>query len=110
MSLLPSTLPTAPVLLLSQGFPTALATNADAPTTPIATVWCPENYGGFPGDYQTYASVIAADATATTYKLDCAVGGKSPSLGGCGAWPWVTFTVGPSTAEIVASNGGEYHG
>lgn len=83
------------------------------------TIWAPEDYDGpGPGKYNTYASVIAADAIATTYQLDCVPGGlgkdesrKVPidSFTGCSAWPSVTLTVGANTAEIVASNGGEFH-
>lgn len=110
MSLLPTIVTSALVLLLSHGIAATSVTKADAPTTSIATVWCPEDYGRFPGFYKTYASVISADATATTYKLDCAIEGRFRDLGGCSEWPSVTFTSGPSTAEIYAIKGGEFHG
>jgi len=110
MSLLPTIGSAALVLLLSQSA-TAVAAKNDAPTTSIATVWCPEDYGSFPGFYETYASVIAVDATATTYKLDCVTQGDTNTpRGGCSGWPSVTFTAGPSTAEIYAISGGELYG
>ncbi|KAM7190215.1 hypothetical protein V8F20_009837 [Naviculisporaceae sp. PSN 640] len=95
---------------------TAQKTDASYVTT---TIWVPENYYG-PGHryWQTYASVIAADATATTYQLNCALDQSDEpesmrypieSYTGCSAWESVTFTMGASTAEIVASNGGEFH-
>lgn len=111
MSLHPIIGSVALVVLINHGIPAfavsvAAKDNMDAPTTSITTVWCPEDYE----EFYTYASVVAADATATTYKLDCArLGDTVDPSGGCSNWPSVTFTAGPSTAEIYASHGGEYY-
>ncbi|KAK4182566.1 hypothetical protein QBC35DRAFT_457169 [Podospora australis] len=75
-------------------------------TSTVVTVWNPEDLGGY--GYQTFASVIGADATATTYSLNCGVGVDTDHQwlpnDGCGEWRHVTLTAGPSTARIRASN------
>lgn len=89
--------------LLSQG---AAAAN-DAPTTSIATIWAPLNLGSqwTLVKYDSYASIVAVDATATTYKVECVQAGKKPNFDvrpGCSDWETVSMTIGPSTAAVTA--------
>ncbi|KAK3314348.1 hypothetical protein B0H66DRAFT_376657 [Apodospora peruviana] len=101
----PKSLLAAAVMLASA---TGIAASDDDASTSIATIWCPEDYGM--GMYNTYASVIAADATATTYSLQCVIRGSDPDPRdtGCSSWPSVTLTVGPSTVAIYASRTGSW--
>src|SRR5690349_6183112 len=81
----------------------ASASALGQPTSSVVTVWCPEDFvPGLNGYFQTFASVIAVDSTATTYSVDCGLGGSAVPDSGCVDWPSVTMTAGPSTLKIRA--------
>ncbi|KAK4223163.1 hypothetical protein QBC38DRAFT_59013 [Podospora fimiseda] len=94
----------------------AAASKALAQTTSVVTHWCPEVWDYGPLVYTTngktitdelkghrtsiYASVINADATATTYSIDCVYGTWAPEpYQGCDNNPNVTYTLGPKTVD-----------
>ena len=55
--------------------------------------------------FESYASIVAVDPTATTYKLDCIEAGETPNFDrrpGCDGMRSVTMTVGPSVAKFTA--------
>ena len=96
-------LASALLLLLSK----ATAATNDAPTTSIATIWAPMDLGAdhHAIKFDSYASIVAVDATATTYNIDCIEAGRKPNFDirpGCSDWETVSMTVGPSTAVFTA--------
>ncbi|KAM7190216.1 hypothetical protein V8F20_009838 [Naviculisporaceae sp. PSN 640] len=90
--------------------PTALVSDT-SPSFITTTFYLPVSAWPAVRYRSTYASMIVVDATATTYRLDCTPEKGSDDYpvrvgefdSGCEDMPSLTFTVGPSTAQVTAS-------